>query len=440
MTTKAGKIKAMRDHPRAEEAPVLAINGGAKAVTAQPPENGLHGSNEIGEEEIRAVTEVLRGKSLFRFMKDRSSSPVAHFEDLFAERTGARHVLAVNSGTSALISGLVGIGVSQGDEVLIPSYTYIATGAAAMALGAIPVVVEIDDSMTMDPRDIAAKVTPRTRAIIPVHMRGKPCNMEAILTEARRFGLKVFEDCAQAMGGTYQGRALGLWGDAGAYSLQQYKIITAGEGGIVVTNDTSAFDRAAIYHDSAYAFWMSGKPGAIASGTPVFLGENYRQSEVHGAIALEQLKKLNRILSRTRSIRFKIKEALEKLPGARLEASNDEDGDCGISIGFHMDTQEDALRIAETLHAEGVPFGSVFSKQIPDRHIFYHWDFLMDKRTPHRNGFPWNGAADIAYTKEMCPQTLDLMARNSVMRITQIMSDEYVDQCCRAIEKVAAQL
>lgn len=415
----------------------LAINGGAKAVTAPPPENGLHGINAVGEEEIRAVTEVLRRKSIFRFMKDSSTSPVANLEKRFAERTGAKHALAVNSGTSALISGLVGIGVSQGDEVLIPAYTYIATGAAVMALGAIPVVVEIDDSMMMDPLDIANKVTPRTTAVIPVHMRGKPCNMEAILAEARRFDLKVLEDCAQAMGGTYRGRALGLLGDAGAYSMQEFKIITAGEGGMVLSNDSTVFDPASIYHDSAYAFWMEGNPGALTSGTPVFLGENYRQSEVHGAIALEQLKKLDGILDRMRGIRFKIKEALEKLPGARLETSNDEEGDCGISIGFHMDTRDEAVRMAETLHAEGVPFGSVFSKQIPNRHIFYHWDFLIDKRTPHANGFPWKGACDYQYSRDMCPQTLDLLERNSVMRITQIMSDDYVDQCCRGIEKVA---
>jgi dTDP-4-amino-4,6-dideoxygalactose transaminase len=432
-------MKSVNDSQKEDEKE-LAVNGGPKAVTAAPPENGLHGINEIGEEEIQAVTDVLRSKKIFRFMKDQSTSPVAHFEAMFAERTGAKHVLAVNSGTSALIAGLVGIGVSQGDEVLIPAYTYIATGAAVMALGAIPVVVEIDESMMMDPRDIAKKVTPRTTAVIPVHMRGKPCNMEAILAEARRFGLKVFEDCAQAMGGTYRGQALGLLGDAGEYSLQQYKIITAGEGGAVVSNDTTVFDRAAIYHDCAYAFWMSKTPGAIASGTPVFLGENFRQSEVHGAIALEQLKKLDGILNRTRAIRVKIKDALESLPGARLETFNDEEGDCGISIGFHMETREEAVRVAEMLRAEGVPFGSIFSKDIPDRHMFYHWDFLMDKRTPHTNGFPWNGAGEHEYSKEMCPQTLDLLERNVVMKITQIMSDDYIDQCCQGIEKVARHL
>jgi dTDP-4-amino-4,6-dideoxygalactose transaminase len=433
-------MKTEIENSQTEEAAELAINGGDKAVSAPPPVNGFHGVNEIGEEEIRAVTEVLRGKQIFRFMKDKALSPVDQLEKDFSTRLGVRHALAVNSGTSALIAGLVGIGVSQGDEVLVPSYTYIATGCAVMALGAIPVVVEIDDSMMMEPKDIANKVTSRTTAVIPVHMRGKSCNMEAIMAEARRLGLKVLEDCAQAMGGTYRGRAHGLAGDAGAYSMQQYKVITAGEGGVVVANDTTVFERAAIYHDCAYAFWMENQPDSFTIETPIYVGENYRQSEVHGAIGVEQLKKLDGILKRTRSIRFKIREVLEKLPGAQVETSNDEEGDCGISIGFHMESRDEALRVAEILRAEGVPFGSVFSKQIPNRHIYYHWDFLMEKRTPHANGFPWNGARDQEYTREMCPQTLDLLERNSVMSINQIMSDEFVDQCCRGIEKVSRYL
>ncbi len=243
----------------------------------------------------------MRGKNLFRFFKERKDSPVAQFEDLFAEKTRAKYVLAVNSGTSALISGMIGIGVSQGDEVLVPAYTYVATAAATLALGAIPVVVEIDGALTMDPDDIEKKITKKTKAIAPVHMRGVPCNMEKIMAIARKHNLVVIEDCAQANGGTYKGRSVGTWGHVGAFSLQHFKLITAGEGGAVITNDESVFNRAAIYHDSAYTFWMEGNAKGIG-GSPEkaeqwkrlgFLGENYRQSELHGAVAYEQLKKLD---------------------------------------------------------------------------------------------------------------------------------------------------
>jgi len=370
----------------APETVTLAINGGPKAITATPPNNWALGPAEIGEEEIQAVTKVLRGKNLFRFMRDSATSPVAQFEALFAEKTRAKHVLAVNSGTSALIAGLVGIGVSQGDEVLVPAYTYIASAAAVLALGAFPIIVEIDESLTMDPNDIEKKITPYTKAIIPVHMRGTPCNMERICEIAKRHNLRILEDCAQSNGGEYKGKSIGTWGDVGAFSLQHFKIITAGEGGVIVTNNKDIMDRASIYHDSAFAFWMEKQQENEAATKRwrdiCFLGENYRQSELHGAIALEQLKKRDRILTRTRAIKRKLWDALETLPDTRMEAVNDREGDYGISIAVLAESEAHVKKLTETLRAEGVVGGCFSLKQIPDRHVFYHWDYIMEKRSP----------------------------------------------------------
>ncbi|HWL52880.1 MAG TPA: aminotransferase class I/II-fold pyridoxal phosphate-dependent enzyme [Chthoniobacteraceae bacterium] len=421
----------------------LALFGGTRSVTAPAPESFLHGPQEIGDEEIEAVTQVLRSRWLFRFGKDREESSVAKFEALFSRVTGASHVLAVNSGTSALIAGLVGLGVSQGDEVLIPAYTYVATAAAVVALGAFPVIVEVDGSLTMDPLDLERKISPRTTAVIPVHMRGTPCNMEAICRIAQRRKLAVLEDCAQANGGEYKGKALGTWGDVGIFSLQHYKVITAGEGGVVVTNRREVFDRVAIYHDSAYAFWMEHEKdenGQVRDWRNVcFLGENFRQSEVHGAIALEQLKKRARILERTRAIKRTLWKACETIPGICMEAVNDREGDCGISLAFFARCAESARNLAEALGAEGVRCGTMFSKQIPDRHIFYHWDYIMEKRTPHLNGFPWNSMerpCAVEYTREMCPRTQGWLERAIVLPITQAMSDDHVAEVGNALRKV----
>jgi len=428
----------------------LAINGGERAVTADRPESWLLGPSEIGQEEIDAVVQVMKTKRLFRFLKNRNESSVAQFEDLFAEKSGVKNVLAVNSGTSALICGLVGIGVSQGDEVLVPAYTYIATAAAVLALGAIPILVEIDDSLTMDPVDLEAKITPRTRAIVPVHMRGMPCDMEAIMRVAERHQLMVLEDCAQANGAIYHGRAVGTWGHAGAFSLQEFKIITAGEGGAVISNDKTIFERAAVYHDSAYAFWMEGRlnTGEGASEEVeawkemCFLGENYRQSEVHGAIAFEQLKKRDRILARTRAIKRKMTEACRGIPGSTPEKIHDVEGECGISLALFMESPQETIRLCDALRAEGVSCGTRFSRDIPDRHIFFHWDYILEKRSPHRNGFPWTSDPAHApkYTRDMCPKTIDWMERALIFPIAQGMSDTYVDQVCFAIEKVAKGL
>ncbi|MEO8206309.1 MAG: DegT/DnrJ/EryC1/StrS family aminotransferase [Chthoniobacterales bacterium] len=422
---------------------ILAIHGGPVAVTAQPPPNKLHGPPEIGEEEIDAVTKVLRSQILFRYTENQAASVVASFEKLFAEKTGAANVVAVNSGTSALICGLVGLGVSQGDEVLVPAYTYIATASAVLALGAVPVLVEVDSSLTMDVKDLAAKISPRTSAIVPVHMRGMPSDMAGILEVANRHGIPVLEDCAQANGGTYRGKALGRWGQAGAFSFQHFKIMTAGEGGALITDDRKTFERAAIYHDSAFTFWMETNPDFAHVKESAFLGENYRQSEVHAAIALEQLKKRDRILARCRAIKRKLWGAFSLLPGAEMEMRHDEEGDCGISLAFFMENAQRAQDICAILNAEGVDCGTRFSKSVPDRHIFYHWDYIMEHRSPHRNGFPWNGfegSKSIAYSKDMCPQTLSWMERLVVYPITQQMTDEFVDQTCSAIEKVARHI
>jgi 8-amino-3,8-dideoxy-alpha-D-manno-octulosonate transaminase len=422
----------------------LAIQGGAKTVTISPPPNWLHGTNEIGEEEIRAVTEVMRRKVLFRFAGDPADSSVAKFEALFGSKTGARYVLGVNSGTSALIAGLVGLRVSHGDEVLIPAYTYIATAAAVLAVGALPVLVEMDESLSIDPSDMERKISDRTTAVIPVHMRGVPCDMGRIMEIARRRKIAVLEDCAQANGGSFGGRALGTFGDAGTFSFQHYKIVASGEGGALITDNQDVFDRAAIYHDSAFAFWMEQRteePGAADEWRRMcFLGENFRLSELHGAVALEQLKKRDRILARTRQIKSRVWPACASIPGASMETLNDRTGDCGISLVFFMPDPASAVDIAAALDAEGVRCGTVFSKQFPDRHIFYHWDYVMEKRSAHRNGAPWTlerHPPRLNYSRDMCPRTIGLLERAVMLPITQIMSDDYVDQVIEAVQKVA---
>jgi dTDP-4-amino-4,6-dideoxygalactose transaminase len=422
----------------------LAIEGGPKAVTLAAPPNWLHGTNEIGEEEIRAVTEVMRRKVLFRYAGNPADSSASKFEALLAAKTGAKHVLGVNSGTSALIAGLIGLKVGHGDEVLIPAYTYIATAAAILAIGALPVLVEIDESLSMDPSDMEKKISDRTTAVIPVHMRGVPCDMGRIMEIARRRRIAVLEDCAQANGGTFGGRSLGTFGDAGAFSLQHYKIVSSGEGGALITDDRAVFERAAIYHDSAFAFWMEQRaenPAAAEQWRRMcFLGENFRLSELHGAVALEQLKKRDRILARTRQIKARLWPACASIPGASMETLNDRAGDCGISLVFFMPDPGSAVEVAAALEAEGVRCGTVFSKQFPDRHIYYHWDYVMEKRSAYRNGAPWTlerNPSRLGYSRDMCPRTIDLLERAVMLPITQIMADDYVDQVIEAVQKVA---
>ena len=206
----------------------LAIDGGPKAKTT-PTIPMYPGGLEIGEEEKREVMEVLDRKYLFRYYgPEQYPSKVREFEERFAARMGAKHCLAMNSCTSALISALVAVGVGPGDEVIVNSYTFFASCAAIVAAKAVPVICEIDDSLTMAPYDLERKITEHTKAVIAVHMRGAPCDMDGITAICRKHDVRLVEDCAQACGGSYKGKALGTFGDIGCFSFQYHKIITAG--------------------------------------------------------------------------------------------------------------------------------------------------------------------------------------------------------------------
>ncbi len=197
----------------------LAIHGGQKAKTT-PNYPMYPGGMEIGEEEKQQVLEVLDRKYLFRYYgPEQYPSKVRELETQFAAKVGSKYALAVNSCTSALITALVACGIGPGDEVIVPGYTFFASCAAIVAAKAIPVIAEVDETLTIDVDDIERKITPATKAILPVHMRGVPCDIDRIMALARKHNLKVIEDVAQAMGGTYKGKSLGTFGDCGCYSV-----------------------------------------------------------------------------------------------------------------------------------------------------------------------------------------------------------------------------
>src|SRR5438045_1957727 len=209
----------MAIEPRTDAAMRLARDGGTPART-RPEHPMFPGGMEVGDDELAALERVVRSRNLFRYYGvGEGPDEVAAFEREFAEHFGARHALCVNAGSSALICGLIGAGVRPGDEVIVPAYTWNATPNAVIAARAVPVLAEVDDSLTLDPEDVARKLTPRTKAILPVHMRGAPANMTALTALAAEHGLVVIEDVCQAAGATFAGQRLGTFGDAGAFSL-----------------------------------------------------------------------------------------------------------------------------------------------------------------------------------------------------------------------------
>lgn len=417
----------------------LAIDGGTP-VRKELLKAGFHGSSEIDESEIEAVTAVLREKTLFRFLAE-PRSRACWIEQWYCDRLGRQHALAVSSGTAALIAALMGIDVGPGDEVIIPAYTFVATAAAVIAVGAVPVIAEVDASLNLDPVDLERKITPLTRAVIPVHMRGVPARMDEIMQVAHRQDIRVVEDVAQSNGGTYHGQPLGTFGEAGCFSFQQYKVITSGEGGIVVTDDQLIYDRARMQHDAAMRFW-EGSQGE-APYDFVISGENYRLSETSAALVWAQRERLAPILAQCRAVKARAVAGLAGIPGITLQDVPDPEGDCGITLTFFAPTAEQAKRMAAALVAENIACGTVHDSTIPDRHVYSHWPFMMsglaeDRRAPWRD--PRYKGQVSGYTRDQCPQSLEWLSRAVMIMIDQYFTLEDADLIVQAVQKVARGL
>ena len=424
----------------------LAIHGGPKAKTT-PNFPMYPGGLEIGEDEKKEVMEVLDNKYLFRYYgPSNMPSKVRAFENAFKEKMGSPYALATSSCTGALISSLVACGVGPGDEVLVTGYTFFASCASIVAAKAMPVICEVDETLTIDPADIEKKITPATKAIVAVHMRGVPCNMDAIMEIAKKHNLKVIEDCAQAVGATYKGKYCGTFGDCGCFSFQYHKTITAGEGGMVLCKDARIYDRACSYHDTA-ACWRPDRFAEQRFEGELFCGSNFRMGELAGAVMCAQLRKLDGLNALMRDHQKRIINQIKDTKGIKVRPCNDPEGDTGICLMFYLDAPEKVGPFCEALQAEGVNAAGVFNSGIPDWHIYAHWKHVLQKKASNEICCPWDcpyhekkGAAPVEYAEDMNPKTLEYLGRVVHLDIPAQMTDEDCDMIAKAINKVAAVL
>lgn len=337
------------------------------------------GASGLGDEEAAAVARVMDSRALFRYYGLSEPQEVAQYEQEWSGRIGTRHALAVNSGSSALLCALVAAGVGHGDEVLIPAYTWIATANMVLQTGATPVLVEIDDSLTMDPTDAERRLTSRTKAVLPVHMRGSACEMEQLGQLARTAGLALIEDACQAAGGSYRGVPLGRLGDAGVFSTQYAKLVTSGEGGIMVTDDADLYRRALDVHDPANAMRRGEAPAA-------YPGFNFRCSELQAAVGRIQLHRLNDLVDRLRANAAMLDSLLGDIRLAR-RVSRDPVGDVPLALVWYEETPDVAAAIVNELQQVGVPATLLFHPGHPDLHVYCFWRPMQEAMA--RAGIPF---------------------------------------------------
>jgi dTDP-4-amino-4,6-dideoxygalactose transaminase len=410
------------------------------------------GGGRLAEEEedaaVAALRAVLRSRKLFRFYGPSRNplqpSTVADLERSCAQLLGVPHALAVNSGTSALVCALVGLGVGPGDEVIVPAYTWVSTASAVLAVGAVPVIAEVDDSLTLDPGDAVRRLSPHTRALIAVHMRGAPARLDLLQELARAHRLALLEDAAQAFGASFGGRRLGSIGDAGAHSFQMSKILTAGEGGLVTTADPAVHRRAAMYHDSA-ACPHQGVP--MEEWLP---GLNLRMSELHAAVLHVQLTRLERILADMRAHKRRLKEMIRDGltdRGVRFRTVHDADGDASIALVFFAPDAARAAALVAALADENVPASRLYHDlaYLPHDHVDLHaytsWAPILAQRFFARGGEPWRShPRRIDYASDMCPTSIDLLRRAVHVDISPDLSAAQVEQMGAAILAAAARL
>lgn len=373
----------------------------------------------MGQEEKDAVARVIDSGQLFK-VNDGSLQECANFEKEMREKFSIDHALLMTSGMAALMSALVGMGIGPGDEVIIPAYTYLATAVAVVNAGAMPVVAEIDETLMLDANDVEKKITERTKAIIPVHMVGYPCNMDALCAVAKKHNLMVLEDACQAVGGSFNGKRLGTIGDAGAFSFNYYKIISAGEGGALLTNKKEIFERGLIYHDSNAIAYFGDQMNGFSEKP--FCGSEFRTNEITAAIMREQLKKLDGILEDLRKNKKLLMEALSS--HFKFIPLNDEKGDCATTLTLAFDSAEEAKRLKE----KGL--GYIIPRYM-GKHVYDDWYAIIEKRGafhPLMNPFNMEANKNFKYSKDMCPKSLDILSRCGHINISPDWTEETIEE------------
>ena len=394
----------------------------------------MPGYEVIGQEEKEELLDVLSRNMLFRYGFDAERKgiyKVQQFEKEFADYCGVKHALAVSSGTAALKVALLALGIGPGDEVITQGFTFVATWESILETGAVPVFAEIDDTLCLDPKDIVSKITPRTKAIIPVHMCGAQARITDITAIADKHGLSVIEDTAQSCGGRLHGKALGSFGKMGTFSFDSVKTMTTGEGGMVITNDRDLYIRASEYHDHGHDHNPAVSRGLEKRN---FIGFNYRMMELQGAMGLAQLRKLDSvILKKQRENKTRIKDALSMIDRITFRNIPDPYGDTATFIMFLLPTAEKAEKFNAVMAQEGA--GTVYWYK-NDWHYFERWEHLLEGKSAVRSAYPFkteSGETRCAYDKSSLPKTADLLSRCLSIGIN-INMDEQIPKIIRAIE------
>nr|MBP6757522.1 DegT/DnrJ/EryC1/StrS family aminotransferase [Bacteroidia bacterium] len=344
---------------------------------------------------------------LFRFNHDAQRNNIWKAKDFEAEAkkiTGAKHALAVSNGSAAILAALAASGIGMGDEVICPPFTYIATIEAVLMLGALPVFAEIDETLCLSAEGIKNAITPKTKAVCLVHMCGGNANMDEIMTVVNEHQLILVEDAGQAFAASYKGTATGLFGKAGAYSFDFFKIATAGEGGVLVTNDEATYKLADSYCDHGHDHIGNNRG---MENHPI-IGFNYRISELHAAVGAAQTRKVPAIREANLKNKAFLQKELSKIEGISFSKLGDDNGDSGTFLNILMPDTETAKRTVDEFNKAGVAgFNYWFTNMY---HFINQWEHIKGLKTASKLGVEVIGTPQ-DYTNLNIPTTQAVVGR-----------------------------
>jgi 8-amino-3,8-dideoxy-alpha-D-manno-octulosonate transaminase len=394
----------------------------------------MPGSELIGPEERKEINDVLETGILFRYNHDEPRKGIwkaRSFEQELCQFTGAKHALLCSSGTTAVSLGMAACGVGLGDEVIVPTFTYIATVEGVMLGGAIPVFADVDETLCLSAASIRAALTPRTRAVVLVHMCGAMAQIDEIVALCQEKNLLLIEDTAQALGASFHGKSLGLFGQIGSYSLDFFKIITAGEGGAVVTNDDQLALNAEMFHDHGHDHIGNNRG---MERHPV-LGANFRTSELHAAVALAQLRKIGYILAQQKKHKKQLKATLAKFPEVTFRHLPDPDGDSATFLSFFLPTEAATRQLVKALAEAGITGIQYWYDN--NYHYIRNWEHLRQMKTLFKLPMQMFDVPQ-DYATVQFPKSDAVMSRLISMVVRVTWTEAELNALCAKLETVLA--
>ncbi|GAC1605264.1 MAG: DegT/DnrJ/EryC1/StrS family aminotransferase [Chitinophagaceae bacterium] len=341
----------------------------------------MPGFELFGSEERIEVNDVLETGILMRYGFDGARKGVWKSKDLetaICNVFGSKYAQLVSSGTAALTTAMAALGIGYGDEIILPSFTFVASFEAVISVGAIPVFVDVDDTLTLSPEAVRHAITSKTKCIMPVHMCGSMADMDALMTICKEHNLVLLEDACQSIGASYKGRKLGTIGDAGTFSFDFVKTITCAEGGAVMTSREDVFIKSDGYSDHGHDHQGIDRGADLHP----FLGYNFRISELHAAVGLAQIQKMDQFLDIQKRNHSILKEMLSQVPEISFRRIPDPEGDSCTFLSWFLPTEAITRAVITSLKEQGLQAGNFYWFD-NNWHYIRKWDHLKEGITLH---------------------------------------------------------